>query len=181
MLPSKVIFNKAGRCVPVILAALIFAGCTSQDHQASRANAQGNASGTSDDYLQQMQQSADDNKVDWQLLAIKALLKEGKIPDASNQISQLPQKLSDVQRQEALLLQAQLKISQNDTNDAAQLLQQIDARSLSKEQQARYYSLQIAASGGRPSLDVLRAFIAQEPLLENPADKQKTSMPPGRH
>ncbi|EOS95079.1 penicillin-binding protein activator [Erwinia tracheiphila] len=173
MLPSKVIFNKAGRCVPVILAALIFAGCTSQDHQASRANAQGNASGTSDDYLQQMQQSADDNKVDWQLLAIKALLKEGKIPDASNQISQLPQKLSDVQRQEALLLQAQLKISQNDTNDAAQLLQQIDARSLSKEQQARYYSLQIAASGGRPSLDVLRAFIAQEPLLENPADKQK--------
>lgn len=159
--------------MPVLLAALIFAGCTSQSPQPPTANVPGTASGNADYYLQQMQQSSDDNKVDWQLLAIKALLKEGRIPDANAQITQLPQKLSDTQRQEALLLQAQLKISQNDLNGAGQLLQQVDNSSLSKEQLARYYSLQIAASEGRPSLDVLRAWITQEPLLQNPADKQK--------
>ncbi len=159
--------------MPVLLAALIFAGCTSQGPQTPPANVQGAATGTSDYYLQQMQQSSDDNKVDWQLLAIRALLNEGKIPQANDQIANLPQKLSDTQRQEALLLQAQLKITQQDLNGAGQLLKQIDSSALSKDQQARYYQLQIATSQGRPSLDVLRAYIAQEPLLQNPADKQK--------
>ncbi|MGE9551183.1 penicillin-binding protein activator [Erwinia amylovora] len=173
MLPSKVIHNKAGRCMPVLLAALIFAGCTSQGPQTPPANVQGAATGTSDYYLQQMQQSSDDNKVDWQLLAIRALLNEGKIPQANDQIANLPQKLSDTQRQEALLLQAQLKITQQDLNGAGQLLKQIDSSALSKDQLARYFQLQIATSQGRPSLDVLRAYIAQEPLLQNPADRQK--------
>lgn len=159
--------------MPVLLAALIFAGCTSQGPQTPPANVQGAATGTSDYYLQQMQQSSDDNKVDWQLLAIRALLNEGKIPQANDQIANLPQKLSDTQRQEALLLQAQLKITQQDLNGAGQLLKQIDSSALSKDQLARYFQLQIATSQGRPSLDVLRAYIAQEPLLQNPADRQK--------
>ncbi|MDN4628907.1 penicillin-binding protein activator [Erwinia sp. PsM31] len=170
MLPSKVIHNKAGRCVPLLLAALIFAGCSGQGPQAPTVNVQGTATGTSDSYLQQMQQSSDDNKVDWQLLAIRALLNEGKIPQASDQLANLPQQLNDVQHQESLLLQAQLKVMQKDAAGAAQLLQQIDAASLSKEQQARYYQLQIAGSQG---LTQLRAYIAQEPLLSSPADKQK--------
>ncbi|WP_345830196.1 penicillin-binding protein activator [Erwinia sp. HDF1-3R] len=172
MLPSKVIHNKAGRCMPVLLAALIFAGCTGQAPQSPTANVQGSAQGTSDYYLQQMQQSSDDNKVDWQLLAIRALLKEGKLPQAKDQIGQLPQKLSDKQRQESLLLQAELQITQQDANGASARLKQIDAGSLSKDQQVRYYQLQIAAAQGHPSLDLLRALIAQEPLLTN-ADRQK--------
>lgn len=170
MLPSKVIHNKAGRCVPLLLAALIFAGCSGQGPQAPTVNVQGAATGSSDSYLQQMQQSTNDNKVDWQLLAIRALLNEGKIPQASDQLASLPQQLSDVQHQESLLLQAQLKVAQQKAGDAAQYLQQIDFDSLSKEQQARYYQLQIAGSQGLP---LLRAYIAQEPLLTSPADKQK--------
>ena len=170
MLPSKVIHNKAGRCVPLLLAALIFAGCSGQGPQAPTVNVQGAATGSSDSYLQQMQQSSDDNKVDWQLLAIRALLNEGKIPQASSQLGSLPQQLSDVQQQESLLLQAQLKVIQRDTDGAARLLQQIDTASLSQEQLARYYQLQIAGSQG---LTLLRAYIAQEPLLTSPADKQK--------
>ncbi|MGB9095782.1 penicillin-binding protein activator [Erwinia sp.] len=173
MLPSKVIHNKAGRCMPVLLAALFFAGCTSQGPQTPAANVQGAATGTSDYYLQQMQQSADDNKVDWQLLAIKALLNEGKFPQANDQLSSLPQTLNDTQRQEALLLQAQVKLTQQDVNGAVGLLKQVDVGSLSKEQQARYYQLQIAANQGRAPLEVLRAYIALEPLLTTPADKQK--------
>ncbi len=159
--------------MPVLLAALFFAGCTSQGPQTPPANVQGAATGNSDYYLQQMQQSADDNKVDWQLLAIKALLNEGKFPQANDQLSSLPQTLNKTQAQEALLLQAQMKIVHQDVNDAAGLLKQVDFDALSKDQQARYYQLQIAASQGRPSLEVLRAYIAQEPLLTNPADKQK--------
>ena len=156
--------------MPLLLAALIFAGCSGQGPQAPTVNVQGTATGSSDSYLQQMQQSTNDNKVDWQLLAIRALLNEGKIPQASDQLASLPQQLSDVQHQESLLLQAQLKVAQQDAANAAQYLQQIDLDSLSKEQQARYYQLQIAGSQGVP---LLRAYIAQEPLLTSPADKQK--------
>lgn len=159
--------------MPVLLAALFFAGCTGQGPQTPQANVQGAATGTSDYYLQQMQQSSDDNKVDWQLLAIKALLNEGKFPQANDQLSSLPQTLNDTQRQEALLLQAQMKIIQQDVHGATDLLKQVDTGSLSKDQLARFYQLQIAANQGRPSLEVLRAWIALEPLQQNPADKQK--------
>lgn len=159
--------------MPVLLAALFFAGCTGQGPQTPPANVQGAATGTSDYYLQQMQQSSDDNKVDWQLLAIKALLNEGKFPQANDQLSSLPQTLNETQRQEALLLQAQVKITQQDVHGATDLLKQVDTGSLSKDQLARFYQLQIAANQGRPSLEVLRAYIAMEPLLTNPADRQK--------
>ncbi|WP_428945058.1 penicillin-binding protein activator [Pantoea sp. FN060301] len=173
MLPSKVIHNKAGRCFPLLLAALLFAGCTSQDPQAPVANVQGAATGSSDYYLQQMQQSDDDNKVDWQLLAIRALLKEEKIPQAVDQIAKLPQTLNKTQRQESDLLKAQLSIVQQNLSGADALLSQIEVGALSETQKARYYQLVIATRQGRPSLEVLRAYIAQEPLLSNPADKQK--------
>ncbi|MFK8257827.1 penicillin-binding protein activator [Erwinia sp. AnSW2-5] len=173
MLPSKVVHCKAVRTMPLLLAALIFAGCTGQAPQTPQANVQGAATGTSDYYLQQVQQSSDDNKVDWQLLAIRALLNEGKAPQANDQLTQLPQDLNATQRQEQLLLQAQLSVAQQNLPDAAEKLKQIDTNALSKDQQVRYFQLQIATSQGRPSLDVLRAWIAQEPLLTNPADKQK--------
>ncbi|MBJ9999905.1 MULTISPECIES: penicillin-binding protein activator [unclassified Erwinia] len=172
MLPSKVVRSKAGRSLPLLLAALIFAGCTGQAPQTPPANVQGAATGTSDYYLQQMQQSSDDNKVGWQLLAIRALLNEGKLPQANQQLSQLPQQLDATQSQEQLLLQAQLHVIEQNFPLAADRLKQVDVASLSKDQQARYYQLQIAIGQGRPTLDVLRAYIAQEPLLANPAEKQ---------
>ncbi|RAP71495.1 lppC lipofamily protein [Candidatus Erwinia dacicola] len=175
MLPLKVFQRKALRTVPLLLAALIFAGCTDQAPQTPEANVQGAATGTSDCYLQQMQQSADDNKVGWQLLAIRALLNEGKVPQASDQFSQLLRNLDATQQQERQLLQAQFSVMQQNLPAAADQLKQVDIASLSKDQQARYYQLLIAASQGRPLLEVLRAYIAiaQEPLLTNPADKQK--------
>ncbi|ADU70795.1 penicillin-binding protein activator [Pantoea sp. At-9b] len=167
MLPSKVLRRKAGRFVPVLLAGLILAACSGQGpQQTSTVNVQGPITAQSDYYLQQVQQSSDDSKTDWQLLAIRALLKEGKYPQASDQIKQLPQQLSDVQQQELQLLRAQMQIGQQDFNGAQQLLSQVKTDSLSQDQQARYYGLQIAAAQNRPSLALLRAYIAQEPLLK---------------
>ncbi|EJL86512.1 penicillin-binding protein activator [Pantoea sp. GM01] len=167
MLPSKVVRHKAGRLVPVLLAGLILAACSGQGpQQTSNVNIQGPATGRSDYYLQQVQQSSDDSKTDWQLLAIRALLKEGKYPQAANQLNQLPQQLSDVQQQELLLLRAQMQIGQQDYSGAQQLLGQVKSGDLSSDQQVRYYALQIAAAQNRPSLALLRAYIAQEPLLK---------------
>lgn len=165
MLPSKIVRHKAGRFVPVLLAALILAACSGQGPQAPTVNIQGPATGASAYYLQQAQQSSDDSKTDWQLLAIRALLKEGKYPQANQQLNQLPSQLSDIQQQELLLLKAQYQIAQQNRNDALQLLGQVKTGALSKDELARYYGLQIAASQGQPSLALLRNYIAQEPLL----------------
>ena len=169
MLPSKVVRKKAGRFVPVLLAGLILAACTGQTPQAPAVNVQGPATGTSSFYLQQVQQSPDDNKADWQLLAIRALLNEGKYPQAYQQITQLPQQLSDIQRQELQLLTAQLRLGNQDFPSAQGILAKLDPASLSKDQQLRYYGLKIAANQGRPSLDLVRMLIAQEPLLSDKA------------
>lgn len=168
MLPSKVVRHKAGRFLPVILAGLILAACSGQGPQTSTVNIQGPVTASSAYYLQQAQQSSDDSKTDWQLLAIRALLKEGKYPEATQQLSQLPQQLSETQQQESLLLKAQLLIAQQKINDAQPLLAAVKTGSLSQDQLARYYSLQIATAQGRPSLSLLRTYIAQEPLLKGP-------------
>lgn len=172
MLPSKVVRHKAGRFVPVLLAGLILAACSGQGPQTSNVNIQGPITGGSDYYLQQVQQSSDDSRTDWQLLAIRALMKEGKYPQAGQQLNLLPSQLSDTQQQELLLLKAQFLFSQQNVPGATQQLNQVKVDDLSKEQQARYYGLQIAAAQGKTSLPLLRAFIAQEPLLSG-AEHQK--------
>ncbi len=168
MLPSKVVRHKVGLFVPVLLAGLILAACIGQGPQTLNVNIQG----MSDYYLQQVQQSCDDSRTDWQLLAIRALMKEEKYPQARQQLNQLPNSLSDTQQQELLLLKSQFLFSQQNVSSALPLLNQLKIDDLSKEQQARYYGLQIAAVQGKPSLALLRAYIAQEPLLSGD-DHQK--------
>ncbi|MGI1664826.1 penicillin-binding protein activator, partial [Enterobacter sp. BH2-YP2023] len=123
-------------------------------------------------YLQQMSQSTNDTRINWQLLAIRALLKEGKTQQAAELFSQLPQDLNDTQRHEQTLLSAELKVAQKDYDGAKKILGTIDLSTLDKNQQARFWQAGITAEQGRPSLTLLRALIAQEPLLAG-ADKQK--------
>ncbi len=173
MLPSTFLRSKAMRCLPVVLAALLFAGCGTQTHDQSDEHMQGSAQADSGFYLHQMQQSADDSKTNWQLLAIRALIKEGKTQQASELFAQLPQNLDDAQRLEQSLLAAELKLTQQDANGAQALLAKIDPTSLDKNQQARYWQIGITASQGKPSLTLFRALIAQEPLLATAPEKQK--------
>ncbi|EKK5220455.1 penicillin-binding protein activator [Cronobacter sakazakii] len=172
MVPSKFSGSKAARCLPVLLAALFFAGCGTQTADQSTAHMQGEAKADSGFYLHQMEQSRDDSKTNWQLLAIRALLSEGKRERAITLYGELPQNLTNAQRREASLLEAQIKLAQQDYQGAAALLDNINAADLSDEQKARYWQAKIDASQGRPSLELLRALIAQEPLLQGAA-KQK--------
>ncbi|MFV8797387.1 penicillin-binding protein activator, partial [Yersinia sp. LJYL362] len=132
-------------------------------------NIQDEASANSDYYLQQLQQSSDDNKADWQLLAIRALLREGKLPQGAEQLGTLPANLSDAQRQEQRLLTAELLVAQKNNPAAADILGKLDATQLSANQQVRFYQAQIAANQGKATLPLIRAFIAQEPLLKDKA------------
>ncbi|MFE4112902.1 penicillin-binding protein activator [Kosakonia sp. YIM B13611] len=173
MLPSRFLRSKATRCLPVVLAALLFAGCGTQSTDQSASHMQGEAQADSGYYLHQMQQSTDDSKTNWQLLAIRALLKEGKTQQAGELFAQLPQDLSDNQRKERTLLAAEMKLAQKDFAGAKALLNEIDPADLEQNQQARYWQISISASQGKPSLTLLRALIAQQPLLSKPEEKQK--------
>ena len=172
MVPLTFLHNKVTRSLPLVLAALIFAGCGTQAPDQSAAHMEGTAQADSGFYLHQMEQSSDDTRINWQLLAIRALLKEGKTQRAAELFKQLPQTLSDSQRYEQFLLAAELKIAQNDVAGAKKILGNIDISVLDKNQQARFWQAAIAAEQGRPSLTLLRALIAQEPLLPA-AEKQK--------
>jgi len=172
MVPLTFLRTKASRSLPIMLAALIFAGCGTQAPDQTAAHMQGSAQADSGFYLQQMSQSSNDTKTNWQLLAIRALLNEGKTQQALDLYNQLPQELNDTQRGEQSLLSAELKIAQKDYPAAKKQLADIDVKALENHQQARYWQAVIAAEQGRPSLALLRALIAQEPLLSG-ADKQK--------
>ena len=172
MVPLTFLRKKAARSVPLLLAALIFAGCGTQAPDQSTAHLEGSAQADSGFYLQQMSQSSNDTRINWQLLAIRALLKEGKTQQAAELFSQLPQDLNDTQRHEQTLLSAELKVAQKDYDGAKKILGTIDLSTLDKNQQARFWQAGITAEQGRPSLTLLRALIAQEPLLAG-ADKQK--------
>ncbi|WP_323061976.1 penicillin-binding protein activator [Klebsiella variicola] len=173
MVPSTFLRSKPARCLPVLLATLLFAGCGTHTQDQSTAFMQGTSQANSSFYLQQMQQSTNDSKTNWQLLAIRALLQEGKKQQAIDLYNQLPSNLNSTQAREQSLLAVEMKLAQNDYQGARTLLAKLDPTSLDQPQQARYWQAQIDASQGKPSLTLLRALIAQQPLLSDAKQRQK--------
>lgn len=173
MVPSTFLRSKPARCLPVLLATLLFAGCGTHTQDQSTAFMQGTSQANSSFYLQQMQQSTNDSKTNWQLLAIRALLQEGKKQQAIDLYNQLPSNLNSTQAREQSLLAVEVKLAQNDYQGARTLLARLDPTSLDQPQQARYWQAQIDASQGKPSLTLLRALIAQQPLLSDAKQRQK--------
>ncbi|ELN4041622.1 penicillin-binding protein activator [Klebsiella variicola] len=173
MVPSTFLRSKPARCLPVLLPTLLFAGCGTHTQDQSTAFMQGTSQANSSFYLQQMQQSTNDSKTNWQLLAIRALLQEGKKQQAIDLYNQLPSNLNSTQAREQSLLAVEVKLAQNDYQGARTLLAKLDPTSLDQPQQARYWQAQIDASQGKPSLTLLRALIAQQPLLSDAKQRQK--------
>lgn len=170
MLSSTMTFRtRKGRIIPAIIVAMLLASCSSQTQQTPTEISQDQATASSDYYLQQAQQSEDDNKAGWQLLAIRALLREGKVPEAAVQLSNLPQRMNNIQRQEQQLVTVEVLNAQKNYPASRAILDQIMQDSLSVAQKVRFYQAQIDASQGQSSLTLVRAYIAQEPLLSNQA------------
>ena len=173
MVPSTFLRSKPARCLPVLLATLLFAGCGTHTQDQSTAFMQGTSQANSSFYLQQMQQSTNDSKTNWQLLAIRALLQEGKKQQAIDLFNQLPSNLNSTQAREQALLAVEVKLAQNDFQGARALLAKLDPASMEPPQQARYWQAQIDANQGKPSVSLLRALIAQQPLLSDAKQRQK--------
>ncbi len=169
MVTTTFLHSRTGRCLPFMLAALLFAGCGTQAPDQTAPHLEGTTQAGSGYYLSQMQQSANDSKTTWQLLAIRSLLQEGKLQQGLELFNQLPQNLTNTQQREQSMLAVEIKLAQKDYAGANALLAKVDVSTLNQNQQARYWNAQIAVSQGRPSLNVLRAYVAQEPLVSGKA------------
>lgn len=165
MLSSITVRTKSGRLIPLVLAATLLAACSGRISTTPPAPVQSEATASADYYLQQMQQSSDDSKADWQLLAIRALLREGKLPQAADLLGQLPSQLSEAQQLEQRLVSAELEIARHAPAQAQTILANLDVAQLSQAQQLRYYQTVIAAAQGKTTLAQIRAYIALQPLL----------------
>ncbi len=165
MLSSITVRTKSGRLIPLVLAATLLVACSGRVSTTPPAPIQSEATASADYYLQQMQQSSDDSKADWQLLAIRALLREGKLPQAADLLGQLPSQLSEAQQLEQRLVSAELEIARHAPQQAQAILTKLDVAQLSQAQQLRYYQAVIAAAPGKTTLAQIRAYIALQPLL----------------
>ncbi|SUB83693.1 Lipoprotein activator of PBP from the outer membrane A [Pragia fontium] len=157
--------TRASMALPVVLAALFLVGC--QGLKNSTDSIQGEITQKSPYYLQQAAESNGETKTNWQLLAVRALILENDTKQAFSILQEFPELLPIPQDQERQLLRAELAAKQQDSKGMFQWLKNINLASLSNEQKARYYRVEIQANQGRDSLAQLRAYINLEPLVSD--------------
>lgn len=157
----------------IIVAPLLFSGCVMHSVDQSAVLLGSPVQTDSREALQRMQQSMGDNKTSWQLLAIRALLTEGKSQQAGALFRQLPSVMDVIQRQEQALLAAELALARHNVVGAQALLVKINPADLKGTQQVRYWQNAVATMQGKPSPELLMALIMQVPLLTTIPEKQQ--------
>ncbi|MEH4989275.1 penicillin-binding protein activator [Enterobacter asburiae] len=159
--------------IPLIAAALFFTGCAVRPADRSAALLDSPVQTDAAQAQLRMQHSEGSSKTSWQLLAIRALLREGKKQQAADLFSQLAQKMDDAQQQEQSLLAVELKLAQGDFMGAQTLLAKINPANLKGSQTARYWQGMVTAQQDNPSPALLRALMAQAPMLSTTQEKQR--------
>lgn len=162
--------TQARHALPIVLATLFLVGC--QGLNTSTDSLQGNLTQGSAYYLQQAAESTGERKTNWQLLAIRALILENDIKQASSILQELPELIPTEQDQERQLLRAELAAKQQDSKGMFQWLKNINLNSLSDVQKSRYFRVEVQANQGRDPLAQLRAYINLEPLVSD-EERQK--------
>ncbi|WP_186278084.1 penicillin-binding protein activator [Gilliamella apicola] len=121
----------------VILALFsLLVGC----HLNSSKSAKYDETKDSNYYLSQLDTSSGRAKIDWQLLAIRALINENKLYQANKLLSQLPAYLNAEQQKDQLLSQGEIAIKKGQSFN----LNQLSAEKLNDSQLYRYYSIKLA-------------------------------------
>ncbi|MWN06228.1 penicillin-binding protein activator [Gilliamella sp. Pas-s95] len=90
-------------------------------------------------YLSQADNSTGSTKVNWQLLAIRALMKENKFSQASELLSNLPLNLNTEQQKEKLLSEGEIAVKKRKPFD----LNQFTLEKLTNSQLYRYYVIKL--------------------------------------
>lgn len=110
-------------------------------------------------YLSQYSGASGNEKIDWQLLAIRALLVEGKEQQAEQLIIQLPNGLNQSQQKESLLLQAEYAAQTGQSFD----LSQLSVSGLTESDNIRYYRAKIGLDKQKNDINAqIRDYIALE-------------------
>ena len=121
----------------VILALFsLLVGC----HLNSSKSAKYDETKDSNYYLSQVDTSSGSAKIDWQLLAIRALINENKLSQANKLLSQLPANLNAEQQKDQLLSQGEIAIRKGQPFN----LSQLTIEKLNASQAYRYYSIKLA-------------------------------------
>lgn len=111
-------------------------GCPS--NQAQLNDYDGNKS--SSYYLSLADQSSGNVKTNWHLLAIQALIKENKVSQAKDLLSQLSSDLNDKQQKEKLLLQGEIAVKSGKSFN----IKQLNSDELTNSQLYRYYFIKLS-------------------------------------
>ncbi len=159
--------------IPLIAAALFFTGCAVRPADRSAVLLDSPVQTDAAQAQLRMQHSQGSSKTSWQLLAIRALLREGKNQQAADLFSQLSPEMDKAQQQELSLLAVELKLAQGDFTGAQMLLTKISPDGLKGAQLARYWRSMVTAQQDTPSPALLRALMAQAPLLTTTQEKQR--------
>ncbi|GKX56428.1 penicillin-binding protein activator LpoA [Leminorella grimontii] len=155
--------TKAAFALPMVLATTLFlAGC----QITSPTNTfQGDLTQNAAYYLEKAAGSSGEAQVNWQLMAIRALIGENDTKQASAMLQQLPKTLTDAQQQERYLLSAELAAAQKKSKEMIQGLKNVNLATLSESQKTRYFRLETQVYKGRDTMAQLRAYINLEPRV----------------
>ncbi|MFC0323016.1 penicillin-binding protein activator [Gallibacterium melopsittaci] len=137
---------------------------------------QNDAYASSDFYLDKVNSSQDDEeRINYQLLAVRALLSENKIDQAASLLASLKY-LDDDQQLDANLLKAHLLAAQRDNNSATSLLNTIDLNRLSNSQKVRYYGvLARVAENSKDIVGSINAHVQMDRFISDMQRKQQNN------
>ncbi|OCG17901.1 penicillin-binding protein activator [Gilliamella sp. WF3-4] len=123
--------------IMLIMSLFTFlAGCT---FETSKQSLSFDNNKNSSYYLSQADNSSGSVKVNWQLLAIRALIKENKLTQANTLLSNLPSDLNAEQKEEKLLSQGEIAVKKRRPFD----LNQLTIVDLNNSQLYRYYMIKL--------------------------------------
>lgn len=137
---TKVLNKGTYYLVMLLTSALLLTGCamTSQKNLFQYQSPK-----DSTYYLQRTDKMKGAEKTNWRLLAIQALIREGKIEDAEKQIQQLPEQLKRVQKRELSLLNVELLIQKDKFKEAEKSLAKLSSKFYVGAQKDRFYQAKI--------------------------------------
>ncbi|OCG47523.1 hypothetical protein A9G35_03660 [Gilliamella sp. Choc5-1] len=127
---------KRSFCVMLIMSLFVFlVGCSFESNKSLDFDEHQN----SNYYLSQADNSTGSIKVNWQLLAIRALIKENKFSQANALLANLPLNLNAEQQKEKLLSEGEIAVKKRKKFD----LNQFTLDNLTNSQLYRYYAIKL--------------------------------------
>lgn len=163
MLSFTFMHKNARRALVVACTVLFLAGCPSLPQGTNDEQARS----PSYYYIYQANDTYGSAKADWQLLAVRALLREKNLPNAVEYLKSIADDLNHKQSQERLLITAELEVAQRKPSNALATLAKVAIQQLSNTQRIRYYQIQADAAQKGNTLLQIRSYVTLEQLVNN--------------